>query len=64
MLLTGDVEKRPYADEALKHSWFTTESKDGAAINKNVLNRLSNFKGVSKLKKAAMNLLVKMTDQT
>jgi hypothetical protein len=32
-------------------------------INKDVLDRLQAFKGVSKLKKAAMNILVKMADQ-
>lgn len=32
-------------------------------INREVLNRLASFKGVSKLKKAAMNMLVKMADQ-
>lgn len=32
-------------------------------INSDVLMRLQQFKGVSKLKKAAMNMLVKMADQ-
>ena len=32
-------------------------------MNKNILERLERFKGVSKLKKAAMNNLVKMSDQ-
>jgi hypothetical protein len=32
-------------------------------INRDVIDRLQNFKGVSKLKKAAMNMLVKMADQ-
>ena len=31
--------------------------------SKRVIERLQNFKGVSKLKKAAMNMLVKMADQ-
>ena len=63
ILLIGDPVKRPFANEALEHPWFKTESKNGVLINKNVLGRLQNFKGVSKLKKAAMNMLVKMTDQ-
>jgi hypothetical protein len=33
------------------------------ALNKEVLTRLQAFKGVSTLKKAAMNMLVKMADQ-
>jgi len=33
-------------------------------INSEVIQRLSSFKGVSKLKKAAMNMLVKMADQS
>jgi calcium-dependent protein kinase len=32
-------------------------------INSDVIHRLHSFKGVSKLKKAAMNMLVKMADQ-
>lgn len=35
----------------------------GTTINPDVIARLQNFKGVSKLKKAAMNMLVKMADQ-
>lgn len=31
-------------------------------IDANVIQRLAEFKGVSKLKKAAMNMLVKMAD--
>lgn len=37
--------------------------KTNMNINRDVLNRLQAFKGVSKLKKAAMNMLVKMADQ-
>jgi len=33
-------------------------------INTNVIDRLQSFRGHSKLKKAAMNILVKMTDQS
>jgi Ca2+-binding EF-hand superfamily protein len=46
----------------LNHPWFKNAVQFQKAINKDILNRLSNFKGVSKLKKAAMNMLVKMSD--
>ena len=62
MLLIGDPQKRPFANEALDHAWFKTETASNHTVNKNVLGRLSNFKGVSKLKKAALNMLVKMAD--
>ena len=32
-------------------------------MDPNVIERLQNFKGASKLKRAAMNMLVKMADQ-
>ena len=55
------------AQEALKHKWFVKmadgDLKTNNLINKDVLERLQAFKGVSKLKKAAMNMLVKMADQ-
>ena len=48
----------------MKHKWFTTGAQGGEAkIDADVVNRLKDFKGVSKLKKAAMNMLVKMADQ-
>lgn len=61
-----DPNKRISAYDALQHPWFTyidgigdtTEFK----IDPKVLDRLKSFKGASKLKKAAMNMLVKMTD--
>lgn len=68
-LLVIDPNKRLSAGQALKHEWFTKNDEarltDGPAINidANVLDRLQSFKGVSKLKKAAMNMLVKMADQ-
>jgi hypothetical protein len=39
------------------------ELQNNNNINYDVLNRLQAFKGVSKLKKAALNMLVKMADQ-
>lgn len=64
-LLVVDPKKRFSAGEALKHVWFTksNEKQLHVALDKEVVERLRDFKGVSKLKKAAMNMLVKMADQ-
>ena len=53
------------AQEALQHPWFKQELEESSdtGINVNVIKRLQAFKGTSKLKKAAMNMLVKMSDQ-
>lgn len=48
----------------MNHPWFTSAvSSTPLKIDRAVLDRLGSFKGVSKLKKAAMNMLVKMADQ-
>ena len=48
----------------MTHPWFTDNiSATPIKIDAAVLGRLGSFKGVSKLKKAAMNMLVKMADQ-
>ena len=61
--MIGDPKKRLDAGQALNHEWFKIDIDDTPiAIDTQVLNRLQNFKGVSKLKKAAMNMLVKMAD--
>lgn len=60
-LLVVDPKKRFNASEALKHEWFTS-SQAQFKIDNDVMDRLTKFKGVSKLKKAAMNMLVKMAD--
>ena len=66
-LLITEPKHRLSAQEALKHKWFVKMNegklKDSSIINKDVIERLQSFKGVSKLKKAAMNMLVKMADQ-
>lgn len=64
-LLVVDPKKRLSAADALNHPWFkSVQSRTaGVQISGEVLERLQNFKGVSKLKKAAMNMLVKMADQ-
>ena len=58
---------------ALDHPWFKSQiKKDGASKEKklgdqtvsvDVINRLRNFKGVSRFKRAAMNVLVKMANE-
>lgn len=64
-LLVVDPKKRLSAADALNHPWFkSVKSGQGAVrISGEVLKRLQTFKGGSKLKKAAMNMLVKMADQ-
>ena len=63
-LLVVDPKQRLSAGDALNHKWFKTsvETHVAHAINPEVIKRLQSFKGVSKLKKAAMNMLVKMAD--
>lgn len=56
-------KERLSAGEALNHEWFKRDhDSHPKGINPDVLKRLNTFKGVSKLKKAAMNMLVKMAD--
>lgn len=68
MLVVAPSE-RITAEQALNHEWFkkycsprsrvvSTEDK----LDPNILERLRHYRGVSTLKKAAMNLLVKMVD--
>ena len=60
-LLVVDAKKRFNAADALNHEWFSSTNTN-MVIDNDVMERLLNFKGVSKLKKAAMNMLVKMAD--
>lgn len=63
--MVGDPKKRLSAGDALHHPWFTEANdinQEVGPIDVNILKRLKKFKGVSKLKKAAMNMLVKMSD--
>lgn len=64
-LLVVNPKARLSAGDAIKHPWFKRTEGTGKPIkiDKAVLDRLGSFKGVSKLKKAAMNMLVKMADQ-
>jgi len=65
-LLAVDPKQRYSADEALRHPWFQTDSRaqrqSNPKMTSQVLQRIQEVKDVSKLKKAAMNRLVKMTD--
>jgi|TARA_B110001450_G_scaffold236282_1_gene241615 serine/threonine protein kinase len=75
-LLVADPSKRLTAGGALNHPWMkmmkeANEKKNSdnpdfkpTAFNTSTLKRLQSFRGVSKLKKAAMNMLVKMADQS
>lgn len=66
-MLIVNPKKRIKGPEALKHPWFTKfrQIKIGCEEDKldpNIVQNLRNYRGVSSLKKAAMNLLVKMAD--
>jgi serine/threonine protein kinase len=65
-LLCVDVKKRLTANKALNHHWFkildkssSSSSLENRTLDPNVLSTLKSFKGVSKLKHAALNVLVK-----
>lgn len=63
-MLEIDTKKRYTAEQCLKHDWFKVakemidDEKD--PLDPQLLHNLSTFKSSSKLKKAAMNLFVKM----
>lgn len=64
-MIQTDVKKRYSAEQWLKHKWFTValQLKDNSErdpLDENILKNLMEFKGTSALKKAAMNILVKM----
>jgi serine/threonine protein kinase len=63
-LLTVDRNKRLSGDQALHHDWFDkclvrNEGKSNL-LDMEVMKKLREFKGSSTLKKAALNVLVKM----
>jgi len=70
-LLEVDPAKRYSAKEALEHPFFkrnlkkevTAAKTEGGGLNMNTINRLRSFRGQSKLKRAAMTMMVKMADQ-
>ena len=62
-MIVVDRSKRILGEDALKHPWFERclKKKDQALlIDESVLKKLREFKGSSILKRAALNLLVKM----
>jgi serine/threonine protein kinase len=65
-LLVVDPNERLSAKEALQHPWFKlfdqNNGGDSTKIDPVVLQILKEFKGTSKLKKAALKMLVKMVD--
>jgi hypothetical protein len=64
--LTTDITKRFTCAEALNHPWFS-EAHQIVGMNRKfdpkILDRLKNYKGVSALRREALNVLVKMLDQ-
>ena len=66
-MLNSNPDHRISGAEALKDPWFAKFKKQEIdnqddQLGKDVLNRLRKYKGVSQLKKACMNMLVKMLD--
>ena len=61
-MITVDKSKRISGDDALKHPWFDCLKKKGEEIilDEEVITKLREFKGSSLLKRAALNLFVKM----
>ena len=69
-LLVANPKKRISGKDALSHPWFkkalnkgSSDQKIGTPISDDVINRLRSFKGVSKFKRAAMNIMVKMASE-
>ena len=64
-MLTREPKKRITASKAINHEWFkktasVSESMGAQKLDFDIINSLRAYKGTSKLKKAAMNVLVKM----
>ena len=68
-LLVVDPQIRLTPDQALKDVWFTKFrhiqiGSEEDKLDPAILNKLKEYRGVSKLKKTALNLLIKMVSQT
>jgi calcium-dependent protein kinase len=62
-LLVKNANERLSAADALKHPWFLQDTNTMQnSLDENVFKRLKKFKGKSQLKRAALNMLVKMTN--
>ena len=66
-MLIVDPKKRIQAETALKHPWFVRwkQIERGGPediLDPEILQRLKDYRSVSALKRAAMNILVKMAD--
>lgn len=67
-MLVVAPKNRITAEQAMKDPWFEKFTKkitigsEEDKLDPNILERLRHYRGVSTLKKAAMNLLVKMAD--
>lgn len=63
-MLTVDRNKRLSGDHVLRHPWFekciTRNEGSSNVLDLDVMKKLRDFKGSSTLKKAALNVLVKM----
>ena len=67
-LLTVDPKKRIKCGDALKHPWFKNAGEGGVAsegktLDPDVISSLRRYEGSSKLRKEAMNVLVKMMSE-
>jgi calcium-dependent protein kinase len=67
-MIVVDRKNRINGEQALQHPWFERclKRQEGTTdlIDEGVLIRLRQFKGSSTLKKAALNILVKMLNPT
>ena len=67
-LLVHNPKKRITGKDALTHPWFkkivNRDRKIGTFISDDTLSRLRKFRGVSKFKRAAMNIMVKMASES
>jgi len=66
-MLEVNTKKRFNAEQCLKHSWFKVaknmkEDEELDPLDPDILENLTNFKGSSRFKKAAMNLFVKTSN--
>lgn len=61
--LTVNQKKRITAAKALRSPWFTeVEKRKSVSLSDEVFESLISYRATSKLKREAMNILVKMTD--